>query len=90
MHDTAMIGMIDRALIVRTKLYRPRLSKDYLHRKMLLEKLDLGKSEPVSMVSVSASTLLMPTMESPKAFCFNLNGVVINRTRNANEGRGRT
>ena len=85
-----MIGMKDRALIIDTKHYRPRLSKDHLHRKMLLERLVPERSQPLRMVSVSASTLLMPTMEPSKAFCFSLNGVVINRTRNTNEGRGRT
>jgi len=56
MHDTAMIGVKDRELISRTKLYRPRLSKDHLYRKTLPDRLVPGRSQPLSMVSVSANT----------------------------------
>lgn len=56
MHDRAMIGVKDRELIVRSKRYRPRLSQDHFHRKTLLERIDPGRSQPLSMVSVSAHT----------------------------------
>jgi len=56
MHDTAMIGVKDRELIIHTKRYRPRLSQDHLRRKTLLEGIDPGRSQPLSMVSVSVHT----------------------------------
>ena len=63
-----MAESIDRELIIYTKLHRPPLSADHLHRKNLLKKLDKGRSQTLSLVSAPAgygkSTLVSCWLEN--------------------------
>ena len=41
-------------LFIRTKLHRPPLGKDHLHRQHLLDRLDQRRERPLTLVSAPA------------------------------------
>jgi len=49
-----MTDEIDSELILRTKLHRPPVSRDHLHRGHLLDRLNQGRHRPLALVSAPA------------------------------------
>jgi LuxR family transcriptional regulator, maltose regulon positive regulatory protein len=45
-------GNID--FIIRSKLYRPPISRDHVHRSALLDRLDTHQQQPLTLVSAPA------------------------------------
>ena len=63
-----MTGKIDSELILRTKLHRPPVSRDHLHRGHLLDRLNQHQHRPLALVSAPAgygkSTLVSCWLEA--------------------------
>ena len=63
-----MTGEIDTELIIRTKLHRPPVSRDHLHRDHLLDRLNQHQHRPLALVSAPAgygkSTLVSCWLEA--------------------------
>ena len=49
-----MASAIDTIPLLRTKLYRPRVDADILRRARLLERMDQGRSRPLTLISAPA------------------------------------
>ena len=70
-----MTGKIDTELIIRTKLHRPPIDRDHLHRNHLLNRLNHRRHRPLVLVSAPAgygkSTLVscwLETSDIPSAW----------------------
>jgi len=63
-----MTGEIDTELIIRTKLHRPPVARDHLHRQHLMDRLNQRQHRPLALVSAPAgygkSTLVSCWLEA--------------------------